>query len=327
MASVWQNNKMLRNWERKKFKENCNGDFNYNLAYPLEDPLVNAISKYINVDKKYIYVGAGISQFIGSMLGLKCWDRIFLSNIEFNLYKRTANIYGKDIKFIESIHIKDFMKKMENTTSKESDLMCISSPRWFSGEIFSKENIKRLLTLFKGTIIIDEAYIDFSDNPNGMMDLCMKNDRIIIFRSFSKKFLASGFRVGYMVTKKEIVGMRNTVIPPHSISSYSENFFVNLLNDKKILNAFDDTRNYIILNREMIYEEFKKEKKFEIFKSNSNFITIMFNDKNLMERIYNNLMPLAGIQKFDDSVPFIKIWINNKKFSKVVIQKIKEIIE
>ena len=32
MASVWQNNKLLKKWERKHFKENVNGDFNYNLA-------------------------------------------------------------------------------------------------------------------------------------------------------------------------------------------------------------------------------------------------------------------------------------------------------
>ena len=29
MASVWQNNKLLRKWEKKHFKENANGDFNY----------------------------------------------------------------------------------------------------------------------------------------------------------------------------------------------------------------------------------------------------------------------------------------------------------
>lgn len=55
MSSVWQNNKLLRKWEIKHFKENANGDFNYNLAYPLEDPLVSAISNYINV-KKRLYI-------------------------------------------------------------------------------------------------------------------------------------------------------------------------------------------------------------------------------------------------------------------------------
>ena len=64
MASVWQNNKLLRKWERKHFKENANGDFDYNLSYPLEDPLVNAISNYINVKKDYIYVGAGIRSIL-----------------------------------------------------------------------------------------------------------------------------------------------------------------------------------------------------------------------------------------------------------------------
>ena len=95
MASVWQNNKMLRKWEEKKFKKNANGDFNYNLAYPLEDPLIKAISKYLNIKKKYIYVGAGSSQFISAVVGLKCWNKIFLSDIEFSLYKRSATLNEK----------------------------------------------------------------------------------------------------------------------------------------------------------------------------------------------------------------------------------------
>ena len=54
MSSVWENNKILRKWEKKNFKSNVNGDFNYNLAMPLADPLVIALSKYLNIDKDYI---------------------------------------------------------------------------------------------------------------------------------------------------------------------------------------------------------------------------------------------------------------------------------
>ena len=189
-----------------------------------------------------------------------------------------------------------------------------------------KNQIKEMLNCYKGTIIIDEAYIDYSDDERGMLDLCLKNERVILFRSFSKKFLASGYRTGYMITKKKIEYLRNTIIPPHSISSYSENFFVTLLEDKKILKSFVDTREYIKLNRELIYNAFKDSKDIEVIKSDANFISILFKDKKTLEKVYNNLSDLAGIQKFDEFVPFIKIWVNNEKFSNVVINRIKEVI-
>ena len=327
MSSVWQNNKLLRKWEQKNFKHFVNGDFNYNLAFPLEDPLVIAISNYLNIKREYIYVGAGSSQFIGALVGLTCWNKVFLSNIEFALYKRTAILARKKINFIDGITTNEFIKKLKNLTSKETDLLCISSPRWFSGELFSKKKIKEILNIFQGTVIIDEAYIDYSDDERGMLDLCLKNERIILLRSFSKKFLASGHRTGYMITKKNIEGMRNTIIPPHSVSSYSENFFVTLLKDRKILNAFAETREYIKRNRDLIYNELKNFEKIKIIKSDANFISIIFEDNKTMEMMYQKLQDLAGIQKFNKIVPFIKIWVNNEKFSNVVVNRIKEALK
>lgn len=327
MASVWQNNKLLRKWEQKNFKKIANGDFNYNLAYPLEDPLVIAIANDLNIKREYVYVGAGSSQFISAIVGLKCWSSILLPDIEFALYKRSAMLNEKKIKYISGITTDEFIKNLKKVKSNEKDLLCISSPRWFSGEIFSKKQIKDILNIFNGTVIIDEAYVDYSDDENGMLDLCLKNSRIIILRSFSKKFLASGYRTGYMITKNNINGLRNTIIPPHSVSSYSENFFVNLLSDNKILKAFYETRQYIKSNRDLILNSLKDYGQIKIIKSNANFITLIFDDQKMMERVHETLSDLAGIQKFDDVIPFIKIWVNNEIFSNVIIDRIKGILE
>lgn len=327
MGSVWQNNKLLKKWEQKNFKKIANGDFNYNLLYPLNDPLVIAISNFLNVKKKYIYVGAGSSQLIVALVGLKCWERVFLSDIEFALYKRTAHISEKKVQYIKGITIPEFLKNLKKQKSTSNDLLCFSSPRWSSGEMFSKTQVQEITNVFKGTIVIDEAYIDYSNDENGMLELCLDNDRIIILRSFSKKFLASGYRAGYAITKKYIEGMRNTIIPPHSVSSYSESFFVNLLNEKKILKAFEDTRNYIKKNRDLIYEELKNSKKMKVLKSNANFISLFFYDFQTMENVYDSLKDLAGVQKFDEIVPFIKIWVNNEKFSNIVINRVKKLVE
>ena len=208
MSSIWQNNKILRKWERKNFKYIANGNFNYNLAYPLDDPLVNALSEYLKVDKDYIYVGTGISQFINAIVGLNIFNKVYLPSIEFNLYKRTAAINDKEIIFIDGIHVDDIINNLKKLKSSSKDLLCLSSPRWFSGEVFDIKQIVEITKLFKGTIVIDEAYIDYSDNARGVLDLVLDNNRLILFRSFSKKFLASGFRTGYMITKKKIEGMK-----------------------------------------------------------------------------------------------------------------------
>lgn len=326
MSSVWQNNKFLRKWELKKFKEIANGNFNYDLMYPLEDPLLIAISEYLNIKREYVYVGAGSSQFISAIVAMKCWNKIFLPEIEFNLYKRSAFLAGKKINFIKSITTDDFVKGLRKLKSSENDLLCISSPRWFSGELFTIKQIKEILKIFNGTLIVDEAYVDYSGDERGLLDLCLKNDRVMLFRTFSKKFLASGYRAGYMITKKEIEGIRTTIIPPHSVSSYSERFFIEVLKDKKILKAFEDTRFYIKQNRNLIYNAFKDCDKVKIIKSEANFISIVFDDEKLMEKVYDVISDLAGVQKFNDIVPFIKIWMSNEKLSNIIIERIKTII-
>ena len=327
MASVWQNNKLLKNWEKKNFKNIVNGDFNYNLQYPLNDPLVIAISNYLGIEKEYIYVGAGISQFITALVGLKNWNNIFLPEIEFSLYKRAACLNGRSIINIKGKYTKEFLKNLKKQETKADDLLCISSPRWFSGEIFSIEEMREILKNFKGTIIVDEAYVDYSQDESGIIKLCLENERIIILRSFSKKFLASGFRTGYMITKKEIEGMRNTIIPPHSVSSYSENLFVKLLGDKKILQSFNETREYIKRNRDLIYNSLNRFTEIELIKSDANFISILFKDETKMNLVYDNLCDLAGIQKFNEVLPFIKIWVNNEVFSKEVIKRIEGLLQ
>lgn len=189
MASVWQNNKLLRKWERKHFKENANGDFNYNLAYPLEDPLVNAISNYINVKKDYIYVGSGISQFINTIVGLNMWGKIILPEIEFALYKRTALLHEKKLILIKGLHTEDFVNNLKKLKTTDKDLLCISSPRWFDGEKFTQKQIKDILNIYNGTLIIDEVYVDYSDDENGMLDICLKMIELLYSDHFQKNSL------------------------------------------------------------------------------------------------------------------------------------------
>lgn len=325
-TSIWNNNKVLKKWVKKNNKKFFDGNFNYDMTNLLSDPLLNTIADKINIKKDYVYLAAGSSQIITSLINLRIWNKIFITLPEFGLYTRGIRENDINHEAILCLTTEEFVNKFKKIKSCENDLLCISSPRWFSGERFTDEQINDILNFFKGTILIDEAYIAFSDNSNGLLNLALKNDRVMVLRSFSKKYFASGFRVGYLVTKKQITGLRNTFIAPHSISTYSARFMINLLNDEKILLFFDKVIEYMKKNRDLLYDYLKNFKNFRVIKSEGNFITLIFENKEYFDKCFDLLKDLPGIQKFEmDNVKFIKIWISNEKFSLCVIERINEL--
>ena len=320
--SVWNDNKILKKWIKKNQKQFFDGNLNFNMMDLYSDPLLKAISERLKINKKYIYLGAGSSQFIPSIIGLNCWNKIYLSTPEFGLYTRAIRALKTDYEEIFSKTCSDFIEIILHKKTSDKDLLIISSPRWFSGEKFSEEQIKKLISNFKGNILIDEAYVSFSDNPNGMIDVVLKNDRLMVLRSFSEKYFLSGLRIGYLITKKSIDGLRDTIIPPHSISTYSARLCVNLLGDDKILKAFENANECIKTNRDCLYDYLKSNTNIEIFKSEANFITFIVNNKKYYDFCKDLLSGLSGIQFFqNDNLSSIKIWIANKDLLNEVIRR------
>ena len=64
---------------------------------------------------------------------------------------------------------------------------------------------------------------------------------------------------------------------------------------------------------------------FNIIKSSSNFLTIIFSSNNELEEAYSALKGLSGIQIFKENIFYIKIWISDEKFSQIVINRLKEL--
>ncbi len=325
-ASIWKDNKVLKKWLKKYQMDFVDGNFNYDMNNQLSDPLLTTIAEKLNINKEYIYLGAGSSQLITVILNLKIWNKIFISLPEFGLYTRNIGLNNVNSEMISCLTANDFINQLRKIKSTKDDLLCISSPRWFSGERFTDKQIEDILLIFNGSLLIDEAYIAFSNKKSGLVDLALKNDRILIIRSMSKTYFASGFRIGYLITKKEISGLRNTFIAPHSISTYSARFMIKLLNDKKMLNIFNNTIEYIKSNRDLIYKTLKHNKKFMIIKSESNFISLIFKKEKDFNKCYDLLSNLPGIQKFKmNDIMFIKVWISDEKFSKIVIERISKL--
>ena len=80
---------------------------------------------------------------------------------------------------------------------------------------------KRVLTGL--LILLDEAYIDFveePDCPNGLDYLPGKN--LIVIRTFSKAYGLAGLRIGYGLARPELADYINRVRQPFNVNSLAQ---------------------------------------------------------------------------------------------------------
>lgn len=82
-------------------------------------------------------------------------------------------------------------------------LCFLPRPNAPTGVCAAREDIERFCRHFDGIVVVDEAYVDFSDNH--CMDLPKQFDNVIVMRTFSKSFSLAGLRLGIAAARPEII--------------------------------------------------------------------------------------------------------------------------
>jgi histidinol-phosphate aminotransferase len=104
------------------------------------------------------------------------------------------------------------------------DLAFICNPHNPTGTAHRREEIESFVRDSRARlVIIDEAYIDFADDPAAMTALpLLASGRVAVLRTFSKIGGLAGARLGYLVAAAEVVGTLRTIRPSFSVSSIAQ---------------------------------------------------------------------------------------------------------
>lgn len=106
------------------------------------------------------------------------------------------------------------------TTNFDSDLVFICNPNNPDGTILEINEIKGLLTENTHThFIVDEAYIEFSNQAETVIPLIDLYSNITIVRSLTKTFAIPGLRLGYIISNSNYIKELLTYKIPWSVNS------------------------------------------------------------------------------------------------------------
>ena len=268
--------------------ENPFGDLN---RYP--DPHQKELKKKLtdlnNVTSEEIFIGNGSDEVIDLAFRIFCnpgSDKALTFSPTYGMYDVSAGINDVDLTKIPLTT--NYQIDMDSLTPYLQEpavkLIFICSPNNPTGNIIDQKDVESILNKFSGIVIIDEAYIDFSDTGSWMSKI-RGYPNLIVCQTFSKARGLAAARVGIAYADSEIIKLFNKVKPPYNVSE---------LNQKAAMVALENQDNFLrninTINLEkskLVLELYKLSFVQNIFPSEANFLLVKFKGAN---KVYKELV-------------------------------------
>ncbi|MEG1904441.1 MAG: histidinol-phosphate transaminase [Bacteroidales bacterium] len=268
-------------------------DNGYN-RYP--DPLQRGLKEQIALIKRiapeYIFLGNGSDEAIDLVYRIFCipgQDNVVAPEPTYGMYQVCAEI--NDIEY-RPVPLSDDFSLDTNlllaATDANTKVVFLCSPNNPTGNLLDKNEIMRVLDQFKGIVVVDEAYIDFADQPSFLSQLS-HYPRLIVLQTFSKAWAQASIRLGIAFAQPEIIGYFNKVKYPYNINLLTQSHALDmLLNEKKV----KEQVQLLIQERESLAATLKVlPYVLTVYPSQANFLLVRVKDAN---KIYYKLTE-AGV--------------------------------
>lgn len=246
---------------------------------PLQSKVKEKISKIKNIEVEKIFLGNGSDEAIDLAFRIFCdpgKDNVVAIDPTYGMYKVCSDI--NDVEYRPVLLRENFELDVEallKATDEKTKLIFICSPNNPTGNSFEKTDIIYLLENFNGILIIDEAYIDFSEKES-FIPYINNYDNLIILQTFSKAWGMAGVRLGMAFSNEYVISLYNKVKYPYN---------VNVLTLETVSKALENTNQVKywidILKRERnrIIKELQKYSFIKkIYPSDANFLLIKVED-------------------------------------------------
>ena len=133
---------------------------------------------------------------------------------------------GTRTEWLETARAEDFSLDVEAAVAavaeRKPDVVFIASPNNPSGQSVSLSDLRRLLDVLPGIMIVDEAYGEFSAQPSAVALVREYPTKLIVTRTMSKAFAFAGGRLGYLVATPAVIDAMLLVRLPYHLSSLTQ---------------------------------------------------------------------------------------------------------
>ena len=256
---------------------------------PYQKELKNAISKIKGIEDEKIFLGNGSDEIIDLCFRVFCnpgVDKALTFIPTYGMYAVSASV--NDVEVLKVSLNEFFQIDLKNAEPLFSDknlkMVFICSPNNPTANSMNYKDVEYIIKKFQGIVVIDEAYIDFSEKPS-FIKLVGKYPNLIVMQTFSKALGLAAVRVGMAFSNPQIIMYLNKLKPPYNISAINQKAALKKLGqiEQSKIQVFrikkERERLSSILSRMYIVEK--------IYPSDANFFLVKVKNA---DYIYNTLV-------------------------------------
>ena len=286
---------------------------------------VLANNKGLNTNQ--ILLGNGSDEVLDLLFRAFCEpkeDNVISLPPTYGMYGVLANINNVEHK--EIILSEEFQPKVEailEAVTPNTKIIFLCSPNNPTGNSFTTESVTTILENFNGFVVIDEAYIDFSDKASWLAKLD-QYPNLIITQTLSKAYGLAGIRLGICYGSPEVIAVLNKIKPPYNVNELTQQRALERLSNQS---KIDNEIVSIIAQRDALLKVLKEVSFVEkIYPSEANFILAKVDNAN---KRYDELIAKGIVIRNRTTQPLcencLRLTIGTEEENKKLMEALKKI--
>jgi histidinol-phosphate aminotransferase len=248
---------------------------------PQQASVKSVLAEQNGVDKNQILLGNGSDEVLDLLFRAFCEpkiDNVITLPPTYGMYGVLSNLNA--IENREVLLSNDFQPQLDDimkVVDANTKMIFLCSPNNPTGNSFSTESVQYLLENFDGLVVIDEAYIDFSDKASWIQKI-NEYPNLIITQTLSKAYGLAGIRLGICYASAEIIAVLNKIKPPYNVNELTQQRALERLSNPT---QIENEINSILAQREQLLKVLN-EVNFvsKIYPTEANFFLIKVDNAN-----------------------------------------------
>ncbi len=192
---------------------------------PQQKTVKSALAELKKVNQNQILLGNGSDEVLDLLFRAFCEpnrDNVITLPPTYGMYGVLANLNAvENREVVLNNNFQPDVTSILEAVDQNSKMIFLCSPNNPTGNTFAEETISNLLEKFKGLVVLDEAYIDFSDKESWLQKID-KYPNLVITQTLSKAYGMAGIRLGILYASAPIIAVLNKIKPPYNVNELTQ---------------------------------------------------------------------------------------------------------
>jgi histidinol-phosphate aminotransferase len=288
------------------------------------------LSEHLSVEPGQLLFGNGSDEVIEiiSRALLDGGKSTVMATPTFPQYKHNAIVEGAEIREVPldsaGRHQLDKMfEEIDDTTS----IVWLCSPNNPTGEYIRNGELVSFLDAVPShvLVVLDEAYYEYvvAEDYYDSLELLKSYPQLMITRTFSKAYGIAGFRVGFGIGNKEVIGKLEPIREPFNNNALAQGAASAAIEDQTFI---EECRSH---NRKGLqqYYRFCEENDLDYIPSQANFVLINFGVSG--DEVFQYLMSKGYIVRSGEALGYshsVRVTVGSHEQNEEVIGRMKEFL-